>query len=139
MDALLAGSRLGELEIVVAANGCTDRTIEIARSYGDRVIVVDVLQASKHAALGYVRSLAADLAPHGVTANAVLPGSTRTRLLERTAAAYGLASVEDFAAHQRLGRLLEPVEVAAAVTWLCSAAASGTTGTAIAVDGGFTG
>ena len=95
--------------------------------------------ASKHAALGYVRSLAADLAPHGVTANAVLPGSTRTRMLERTAAAYGLASVEDFAGHQRLGRLLEPAEVAAAVGWLCSAAASGTTGAAIGVDGGFTG
>jgi SDR family mycofactocin-dependent oxidoreductase len=95
--------------------------------------------AAKHAALGYVRSLAADLAPHGVTANAVLPGSTRTRLLERTAAAYGLASPEDFAANQRLGRLLEPAEIAAAVVWLCSPAASGTTGAAVGVDGGFTG
>jgi len=95
--------------------------------------------AAKHAALGFVRSLAADLAPSGVTANAVLPGSTRTRMLARTAQAYGLSSVEDFAAHQRIGRLLEPAEVAAAVVWLCSAAASGVTGTAVGVDGGFTG
>jgi SDR family mycofactocin-dependent oxidoreductase len=95
--------------------------------------------AAKHAALGYVRTLAADLAPFGVTANAVLPGSTRTRLLERTAAAYGLGSGEEFAANQRLGRLLDPDEVAAAVVWLCSAGASGTTGAAVAVDGGFTG
>jgi glycosyltransferase involved in cell wall biosynthesis len=51
LDALLAGSEPGDLEIVVAANGCTDRTIEIARSYGDRVIVVEVLEASKPAAL----------------------------------------------------------------------------------------
>jgi hypothetical protein len=51
LDALLAGSGPGDLEIVVAANGCTDRTIDIARSYGDRVIVVEVLEASKHAAL----------------------------------------------------------------------------------------
>ncbi|HEY8333379.1 MAG TPA: glycosyltransferase family 2 protein [Tardiphaga sp.] len=51
LDALLAGSNPGDLEIVVAANGCTDRTVEIARSYGDRVIVVEVLEASKHAAL----------------------------------------------------------------------------------------
>jgi SDR family mycofactocin-dependent oxidoreductase len=95
--------------------------------------------AAKHAALGYVRALAADLAGLGPTANAVLPGSTRTRLLERTAHAYGLAGAEDFRAHQRIGRLLEPAEVAAAVVWLCSAGASGTTGAAVSVDGGFTG
>jgi SDR family mycofactocin-dependent oxidoreductase len=95
--------------------------------------------ASKHAALGYVRSLAADLAPTGITANAVLPGSTRTAMLARTAQAYGLDDVEQFAPSQRMGRLLEPAEIAAAVVWLCSAAASGITGTALAVDGGFVG
>jgi SDR family mycofactocin-dependent oxidoreductase len=94
---------------------------------------------AKTAALGYVRTLAADLAPFGVTANAVLPGSTRTRLLERTAAAYGLPDGERFAANQRLGRLLDPQEPAAAVAWLCSPAASGTTGAALTVDGGFIG
>ncbi|RJF78733.1 glycosyltransferase family 2 protein [Rhodopseudomonas palustris] len=51
LDALLAGAKPGELEIVVAANGCTDRTVEIARSYSDRVILVEVAEASKHAAL----------------------------------------------------------------------------------------
>ncbi|WP_043515758.1 MULTISPECIES: mycofactocin-coupled SDR family oxidoreductase [unclassified Actinoplanes] len=95
--------------------------------------------AAKHAALGYIRALAADLGPSGITANAVLPGSTGTELLTRTARAYGLAGAQDFARHQRLGRLLTPAEVAAAVAWLCSAAASATTGAALAVDGGFTG
>jgi SDR family mycofactocin-dependent oxidoreductase len=95
--------------------------------------------AAKHAALGYVRSLAADLGPHGVTANAVLPGSTRTPMLARTAAVYGLGSIEDFARHQRLGRLLEPREIAAAVAWLCSESASAVTGKALSVDGGFVG
>jgi len=95
--------------------------------------------AAKHAALGYIRALAADLGGSGITANAVLPGSTRTALLQRTARAYRLESVEAFSRHQRLGRLLEPAEVAAAVAWLCSAAASATTGAALAVDGGFTG
>jgi SDR family mycofactocin-dependent oxidoreductase len=95
--------------------------------------------AAKHAALGYVRALAADLAASGVTANAVLPGSTRTVLLARTAEAYDLASPDFFAANQRIGRLIEPAEVAAAVVWLCSAAASAVTGTALGVDGGFTG
>lgn len=95
--------------------------------------------ASKHAALGFIRSLAADLGSTGLTANAVLPGSTATDLLTASAAVYGLASREDFARHARTGRLLRPQEVASAVSWLASPAASGVTGTALAVDGGFTG
>ena len=51
LDALLGDARPGEMEIVVAANGCTDRTVEIALGYGDPVRVVEVFQASKHAAL----------------------------------------------------------------------------------------
>ena len=86
-----------------------------------------------------MQSLAADLAPTGVTANAVLPGSTNTALLSRTAQAYGLASPELFSANQRIGRLIEPAEVAAAVVWLCSPASSAVTGSVLSVDGGFTG
>src|ERR1700682_6135663 len=50
LDALLADSRPGELEVLVVANGCTDRTVEIARSYGI-VGVIEIPEASKHAAL----------------------------------------------------------------------------------------
>lgn len=95
--------------------------------------------ASKHAALGYVRSLAADLGPHGVTANAILPGSTRTALLERSAQVYGLTDVEQFGASQRLGRLIEPADIAAAASWLCGPDSSAVTGTDFRVDGGFVG
>ena len=51
LDALLEGTRPGQIEIVVAVNGSRDRTREIAESYGPPVIVVEVEQASKHIAL----------------------------------------------------------------------------------------
>lgn len=95
--------------------------------------------ASKHAALGYVRSLAADLGRYGVTANAILPGSTRTALLERSAQVYGLADIEQFGPSQRLGRLIEPADIAAAASWLCGPDSAAVTGTDFRVDGGFVG
>ncbi|MFC8069576.1 mycofactocin-coupled SDR family oxidoreductase [Streptomyces sp. NPDC057293] len=94
--------------------------------------------AAKHAVVGLVRGLAADLRGTGVTATAVSPGSTRTAMLEASAALYGLDDVEDFARHQLVDRLLEPDEVAAAVCWLCGPQASAVTGTVIHADGGFT-
>jgi SDR family mycofactocin-dependent oxidoreductase len=94
--------------------------------------------AAKHAVVGLVRSLAAELGPHGVTANAVAPGSTRTAMLDASAAVYDLAHPDEFAAHHALGRLLDPAEVAAAVAWLCSPASSGVTGAVLPVDAGMT-
>lgn len=94
--------------------------------------------AAKHGVVGLVRSLAAELAPHQVTANAVAPGSTRTAVLEASAAIYGLASVEEFAVHHLEQRLLEPAEVAAAVAFLCSEAAGAITGAVLPVDAGMT-
>lgn len=94
--------------------------------------------AAKHAAVGLVRGLAADLVGTGVTANAVCPGSTRTAILAESARLYDLASPESFASQQLLGRLLEPEEPAAMVAWLCSEAASGVTGAILPVDAGMT-
>src|SRR4051812_5260602 len=51
LDTLLEDSEFGELEVIVVANGCTDRTVQIARSYGDQVGVIEISEASKHAAL----------------------------------------------------------------------------------------
>lgn len=93
--------------------------------------------AAKHGVLGLVKALAHDLGASGVTANAVCPGSTRTAMLEASAALYGIDAA-DFAQQQPLGRLLEPDEVAAAVAWLCSPEASGVSGVALPVDGAMT-
>ena len=94
--------------------------------------------AAKHGVIGLVKALAVDLAGTGVTSNAVAPGSTRTAILEASAAAFG-TDINEFSAHQRpLGRLVEPDEVAAAICWLCSEGAAGVTGTVVPVDGGMT-
>jgi SDR family mycofactocin-dependent oxidoreductase len=93
--------------------------------------------AAKAAAVGYVRAMAADLAGTGVTANIVCPGSTRGVMLEASAAIYDLRAQDTFADQALLRRLLEPDEVAAAITWLCSPDSGALTGAVIPVDAGL--
>jgi len=93
--------------------------------------------AAKHAVVGLVKGLAADLVGTGVTACAVSPGSTRTPMLEATAALYGLTAVDDFAENQLLRRILEPDEVAATIAFCCSREAVALNGSVVQADGGF--
>ncbi len=94
--------------------------------------------AAKGAVVSYVRALAADLAGTGVTANVVCPGSTRGPMLAASASLYDLPDQESFAAQALLRRLLDPVEVAAVVAWLCGPDAGALTGAVIPVDAGLT-
>lgn len=94
--------------------------------------------AAKHGVHGFIRSLAAELGPHGITVNAVAPGSTATAMLDASAAVYGLADVADFATHHQLGRLVEDYEVAALLAWLCGPASAAVTGAVLPVDAGMT-
>ncbi len=93
--------------------------------------------AAKHGVIGLVRSMAAELGPEGITANAVAPGSTVTAMLDASAAVYGI-DTQDFARHHQLGRLVEPDEVAAMIVWLCGPDSSAVTGAVLPVDAGMT-
>ena len=91
--------------------------------------------ASKHGVVGLTRAAALEYARQGVRVNCVCPGSTRTPMLE---AFIGEDEKVEKAmrASVPLGRLGRPEEVAAAIVWLCSDAASFVVGHALAVDGG---
>jgi NAD(P)-dependent dehydrogenase (short-subunit alcohol dehydrogenase family) len=99
--------------------------------------------ASKHAAVGLMRAVAAEVAGTGVTSNAVCPTFVRTELTERSTARVaektGLSVEEAEAGLTRLSplaRLLEPEEVADAVWYLASPEARAVNGQALVVDGG---
>ncbi|WP_459981243.1 mycofactocin-coupled SDR family oxidoreductase [Nocardioides sp. AN3] len=93
---------------------------------------------AKHAVVGLVKGLAADLVGTGVTACAVSPGSTDTRMLAATADLYGV-TVDELASHQLLRRALEPDEVAATIAFAASPAGAALNGSVVAADGGFGG
>ena len=90
--------------------------------------------ASKHAVLGLTKSAALETARSGIRVNAVCPGSTRTTML-RTFAGSDEA-FEKMGARSPMGRLGEPGEIAEAIVWLLSDAASFVTGASIEPDGG---
>ena len=94
--------------------------------------------AAKHGVHGLVRSLAAELGPHGVTANAIAPGSTTTAMLDASAVVYDLPDTDGFRAHHLLDRPLDPDEVAALVAWVCGPESGGVTGAVLPVDAGMT-
>jgi SDR family mycofactocin-dependent oxidoreductase len=93
--------------------------------------------AAKAGVAGFIRALAVELGPTGVTANAVSPGSTATAMLEASARLYELAGPEEFLGMQPIGRLLTPAEVAAVLAFLASPASAGMTGAVVPVDGGM--
>jgi NAD(P)-dependent dehydrogenase (short-subunit alcohol dehydrogenase family) len=92
--------------------------------------------ASKHAVVGMTKCASAEYAPSGIRVNAICPGLIRTPMLDRLEKNFGPAfqPLVDATPARRTGT---PEEVAEAVVWLCSDAASFITGFPMAVDGGY--
>ncbi len=94
--------------------------------------------ASKGAVVNMTRALAIDHGPQGIRVNSVNPGDTNTGMLRDEARQLSADEAAFLAesADRPLGRMGEPEEIAAAVVWLASDAASYVTGSALVVDGG---
>jgi NAD(P)-dependent dehydrogenase (short-subunit alcohol dehydrogenase family) len=96
--------------------------------------------ASKHGLIGLARAVAQDAGPFGVTSNAVLPGWVRTAMAERSAKSEaerrGISTDEvwrERAAIYPRKRVLEPIEVARVIAFLCSDEATAVNGEAVTV------
>ena len=90
--------------------------------------------AAKAAGEALMRASAAELAPDGITVNAVVPGYTRK---DGGHSAIGAEAWRRAAEATPLGRIAEPADIAALIAFLLSPAARHITGQAIAVDGGL--
>lgn len=93
--------------------------------------------ASKHGMLGLTKSAALEYASRGIRINAVCPGIIETPMVAGMLVSQAEA-MKELMKDVPIGRLGRAEEVAAAVLWLCSPAASFVIGHALVVDGGYT-
>jgi NAD(P)-dependent dehydrogenase (short-subunit alcohol dehydrogenase family) len=120
------------------------RIVNIASTAGQKgYAYCTAYAAAKHGVLGMTRSLAIELAPQGLSVNAVCPGYTDTAIVRdgvaKIVAATGRSesdAMATFSQSSPLKRLVEPDEVAATVLWLCADAPAAFTGQAMSVSGG---
>src|SRR5207244_3145040 len=88
--------------------------------------------AAKAGIVGFSRTAAKELGPHGITVNTVAPGFIETDMVRHHPAAFA----DRVRRQSPLGRLGTPEEVGALVAFLCSGPAGYITGTLVGIDGG---
>ncbi|MEU2793369.1 3-oxoacyl-ACP reductase FabG [Streptomyces sp. NPDC007100] len=121
------------------------RVVNIASTAGKQGVVLGApYSASKHGVVGFTKALGNELAPTGITVNAVCPGYVETPMAQRVregyAAAYGTsedAVLTKFQAKIPLGRYSTPEEVAGLVGYLATDTAASITAQALNVCGGL--
>src|SRR5438552_6673814 len=96
-----------------------------------------IYHAAKHGVLGFTKSAALEYAARGIRINAVCPGLIWTPMADQMVAAGQAEALKAMEKSIPMGRVGRPEEIADAVLWLCSDAASYVTGQSISVDGGF--
>ena len=94
--------------------------------------------AAKHGVIGLTRSAALEYAAQGIRINAICPGVIHTPMVDQMMAAGQTEALSAMLKDVPIGRLGRPEEIADAVLWLCSPAASLVIGHSLVVDGGFT-
>lgn len=111
--------------------------VNTASSAGVQPIAnIAIYTASKHAVVGLTKATALEVARSNIRVNCVAPGPVNTGLLQRMVA--GKIDLSVIAASVPMGRISEPDEIARAIVWLCSDAASYITGHVLVADGGLT-
>jgi 3-hydroxybutyrate dehydrogenase len=121
------------------------RIINVSSIYGLRGAVNRVnYVTSKTALIGLTRAVALETVTHGITCNAVCPGTTETPVHEATTAAAmaeGLSRVEAerrlLASKQPTGKLIAADDVAALMVFLCGPESASITGAILPIDGGW--
>src|SRR3979411_1482999 len=96
-----------------------------------------IYHAAKHGVIGFTKSAALEYAARGIRINAVCPGLIWTPMADQMVAAGQGEALKAMEKSIPMGRVGRPEEIADAVLWLCSDAASYVTGQSISVDGGF--
>lgn len=126
------------------AEGRPGRIVNLASDLGVQACVnLGAYSATKFAVVGLTQAAALELAPNGVTVNAVCPGTAETDMvLAERAAEVSLTGLSpdgvraSYLSAIPAGRFCTPEDVGATVTWLCSGGAAYVTGQAICVNGG---